>query len=51
VLSLGARSINFGKVKVGASKSKNLKIRNAGKSNLIVMMKPPAAPFSSAGEK
>jgi type 1 fimbria pilin len=48
-ISLNALSINFGKVKVGSSKSKNLKIRNAGKVSLAVMAMPPGTPFTSSG--
>jgi sugar lactone lactonase YvrE len=49
VLSLNARLINFGKVKVGSSKSKSLKMKDTGKRNLSVMEIPPTRPFTSSG--
>jgi sugar lactone lactonase YvrE len=48
-LSLNTRSINFGKVEVGSSKSKTVKIKDKGKRNLAVMALSPAEPFSCPG--
>jgi hypothetical protein len=48
-LSLNTRSINFGKVKIGGSKSKSLKIKDSGKRNLSVMEIPPGEAFFSYG--
>jgi hypothetical protein len=49
VLSLNTRSINFGKVEIGSSKSKSVKIKDKSKRNLAVTAISPAQPFSCPG--
>ena len=51
LLTWSPKAINFGKVKMGKAKSKNIKIKNSGKVNLVVRIVAPASPFGSSSSE